>query len=41
MLIINIIGGLWNENEILFHLLPDGKNDEHEQIKLFKTLMNG
>lgn len=38
---LDAIGGLWNENEILFHLLPDGKNDEHEQNRLLKTLMNG
>lgn len=34
------IGGLWKENEVLFHLLPDGINDEDEQNKLFKILIN-
>ncbi len=36
---INPLGGLWKDNEILFHLLPDGKNDEDEQIKFSKVLM--
>jgi len=34
------IGGLWNKNEVLFHLLPDGKNDKFEQNRLLKMLMN-
>lgn len=34
------IGGLWKENEVLFHLLPDGINDEDEQNKLLKILIN-
>lgn len=32
------IGGLWNDDEILFHLSPDGKNDEDEQDRLLKLL---
>lgn len=35
------IGGLWKENEALFHLLPDGKSDEEEQSRILKILMNG
>ncbi|MPN03576.1 hypothetical protein SDC9_150807 [bioreactor metagenome] len=31
--------GLWNENEVLFHLLPDGENDEIEQNRFLKILM--
>lgn len=38
---LEAIGGLWNENEVLFHLLPDGENDEDEQNRLFKILMKG
>lgn len=34
------IGGLWKGNEVLFHLLPNGKNDECEQNRLLKILMN-
>jgi len=32
------IGGLWNDNEVLFHLLPDGKKDVQEQNRLLKIL---
>jgi len=35
---LDSIGGLWNENEILFHLLPDGKNDEDEQNEILEIL---
>lgn len=38
---LEAVGGLWNENEVLFHLLPDGKNDEEEQNRLLKILMKG
>jgi len=34
------IGGLWKENEVLFHLLPNGKNDEGDQKRILKILMN-
>jgi hypothetical protein len=34
------IGGFWKEDEILFHLLPDGKNDEYEQNRILEILMN-
>jgi hypothetical protein len=34
------IGGLWKEEEIIFHLLPDGENDEAEQNEFLKILMN-
>jgi hypothetical protein len=38
---LDSIGGLWKQNEILFHFLPVGKNDEYEQNRLLKILMNG
>lgn len=38
---LDSIGGLWKEKEALFHLLPDGKNDEQEQNRILKTLLNG
>ncbi|ARC86254.1 hypothetical protein U732_3579 [Clostridium argentinense CDC 2741] len=34
------IGGLWRENEVLFHLSPEGKNDEDEQNRLLNILFN-
>lgn len=34
------IGGLWRENEVLFHLSPEGKNNEDEQNELLKILFN-
>jgi hypothetical protein len=34
------IGGLWRGNEVLFHLLPEGKNDEDEQNRLLNILFN-
>lgn len=37
---LDSIGGLWEENEALFHLLPDGKNDEQEQNRILKILLN-
>lgn len=36
---LNSIGGLWKENEALFHLSPEGINDAQEQKKLLKILM--
>lgn len=36
---LNPIGGLWKENEVLLHLLPGGKNDENEQKRFLKVLM--
>lgn len=36
---LEAINGLWKENEVLFHLLPEGKNDELEQNRLLKILM--
>lgn len=36
---LNSIGGMWNEDEVLFHLLPDGKNDGDEQHRILKMLM--
>jgi hypothetical protein len=32
-------GFLWEENEVLFHLLPGGKNDENGQNRFLKVLM--
>jgi hypothetical protein len=37
---LDSIGGLWKEKEVIFHLLPDGKNDEQEQNRILKTLLN-
>ena len=34
------VGGMWNDNEALFHLTPDGVNDESEQ-ELFKNFLFG
>jgi len=36
---LDSIGGLWKEDEILFHLLPEGKNDKYEQNRLLKILI--
>lgn len=36
---LSSIGGLWKENEVLFHLLPDGENDEIEQKRFLEVLM--
>lgn len=38
---LSSIGGLWKEDEVLFHLLPDGKDDEEEQKMFLKILMEG
>ncbi|GKU25147.1 hypothetical protein [Clostridium folliculivorans] len=37
---LDSIGGLWKEKEIIFHLLPDGENDEVEQNEFLDILMN-
>jgi hypothetical protein len=35
------IGGPWKENEALFHLQPGGRNDDDEQNRILKMLVNG
>lgn len=37
---LHSIGGLWKEEEIIFHLLPDGENDEAEQNEFLDILMS-
>ena len=37
---LDSVDGLWKENEALFHLLPDGKNDEDEQNRVVDMLIN-
>ncbi|MBK1813201.1 hypothetical protein JHL18_21495 [Clostridium sp. YIM B02505] len=37
---LDSIGGPWKEEEIIFHLLPDGENDEAEQNEFLEILMN-
>lgn len=32
------VDGLWAEDEVLFHLNPDGKNDHSEQVEMIKLL---
>lgn len=36
---LDSVGGLWKEDEVLFHLLPEGKNNDYEQDRLLKILM--
>lgn len=38
--ILESIGGLWDENEVLFHLSPEGKNNKDEQKRFLKILFD-
>jgi len=38
--VADLVGGMWRDDEVLFHLLPNGTNDEMEQKDFWLTFLN-